>query len=203
LSPLTRGWVSVESADAVFARMLTLELEKISVPCSGEQPPALRVLDADSVSSEQTGRDGIPAIVFSRRPGKFPEGVTVLQRPFPIRAFVEAVLHLLHEGDVSSMPSHLLTHFPLQLSLNGGGEVTFMGEKIMLTAQEYALLDYLWQNRGRPVGRGEAIEQVWKYDYTGNSNVVDVYIRYLREKLEKDSGVRLIRTVRGKGYMIE
>ena len=195
----------MESADTVFARMLILELEKAGLACSGSGSPALVVLDADSVDPDWEAIGRTPAVVFSRQMGKYPPGVTALLRPFPVRIFLDTVLHLLYgeENGPASLPGHVLTRLPVQLTLEENDEVIFMGEKISLTAQEYALLAYLWKNRGRPVSRDEAIEKVWKYDYTGNSNVVDVYIRYLREKLEKDSGVRLIKTVRGKGYVIE
>ena len=77
----------------------------------------------------------------------------------------------------------------------------YKGEKIELTPREYALLRLLLQNRGRPVSRAEAQEVVFG-DTTGGTNVVDVYINYLRAKIDNHFGIRLIATVRGRGYLI-
>jgi DNA-binding response OmpR family regulator len=76
------------------------------------------------------------------------------------------------------------------------------GREIELTQKEYALLEFLVRNAGRPVSRSLIAEQVWKYDVDPATNVVDVYINYLRKKLGDDKARPLIRTVRGVGYMI-
>ena len=75
--------------------------------------------------------------------------------------------------------------------------------EIELTAKEYALLEYLLRHPRRPLSRTLIRENIWGYDYYGASNVVDVYIRHLRRKLEARGDAPLIRTVRGVGYKID
>lgn len=81
--------------------------------------------------------------------------------------------------------------------------VSRAGRQVELTAREFDLLEVLARNPGRVVSRGEILDAVWQKDYPGSPNVVDVYIGYLRKKLERPRGRRLIRTVRGKGFMLE
>lgn len=82
-------------------------------------------------------------------------------------------------------------------------QVSFRGKPLPVTKKEFDLLTYLLQNKGRAVPREELLAKVWDYDYAGDTNVVDVYIRYLRQKVEEPSGLHLIETVRGVGYMIK
>lgn len=76
------------------------------------------------------------------------------------------------------------------------------GKNISLSAKEYALLEYLMINRGIVLSREKIENHVWNYDYEGGTNVVDVYIRYLRQKIDHNSHNRLIHTVRGVGYVL-
>ena len=76
------------------------------------------------------------------------------------------------------------------------------GKNISLSAKEYALLEYLMINRGIVLSREKIENHVWNYDYEGGTNVVDVYIRYLRQKIDYNSHNRLIHTVRGVGYVL-
>ena len=76
------------------------------------------------------------------------------------------------------------------------------GEPIDLTVKEYGLLQTLLENQSVVLSREQLLEQVWGYDYFGETNVVDVYIRYVRSKLEAVTDKRYIRTVRGVGYKI-
>jgi len=77
------------------------------------------------------------------------------------------------------------------------------GKVIELTAREYALLEFLMRHPGQVLSRTRIAEHVWNYDFFSTSNVVDVYIRYLRRKIDKGFEVELIKTVRGAGYIIE
>lgn len=76
------------------------------------------------------------------------------------------------------------------------------GEKVDLTAKEFELLKYLMSNPSKVLSRERIIENVWGYDYQGESNVIEVYIRYLRLKIEGQGKKRLIQTVRGVGYVL-
>ena len=80
--------------------------------------------------------------------------------------------------------------------------VTRGGEPIALTSREYALIEYLIRNKGRVLSRQQIEEHVWSYDYEGASNMVDVYIRNLRRKLDDGRAVKLIHTVRYAGYVL-
>lgn len=80
--------------------------------------------------------------------------------------------------------------------------VTRGGKQIVLTQREYALLEYLMRNAGRPVTRTMVVEHVWNLDFEGLTNIVDVYINYLRIKVDRGFGKRLIHTARGVGYML-
>lgn len=76
------------------------------------------------------------------------------------------------------------------------------GQVIPLSAKEFAVLEYLARNAGTVLSREKISHGVWNYDYEGGSNVVDVYIRYLRKKLDDGRTPKLIHTVRGVGYVL-
>lgn len=76
------------------------------------------------------------------------------------------------------------------------------GKEISLSAKEYALLEYLMHNRGIVLSREKIENHIWAFDYEGGTNVVDVYISYLRKKIDDGYDVKLIHTVRGKGYVL-
>lgn len=80
--------------------------------------------------------------------------------------------------------------------------VSYGSDAIDLTKKEFDLLVYLLSNRNVVISREQALDAVWGFDFYGNTNVVDVYIRYLRSKIDDVYGVTLIQTVRGAGYVI-
>jgi heavy metal response regulator len=82
-------------------------------------------------------------------------------------------------------------------------KVTRGTETIDLAPKEFGILEYMMRNRGRPLSRTMIVEHVWDMDYDGLTNIVDVYIRHLRSKIDDRSAQKLIQTVRGIGYMIE
>ncbi len=82
-------------------------------------------------------------------------------------------------------------------------DVTRAGQSIDLTPREYDLLLYLLKNKRHVLSREQLLDGIWGYDYYGDTNVVDVYIRYLRNKIDKPFGVPLIHTVRGVGYVLK
>lgn len=78
------------------------------------------------------------------------------------------------------------------------------GDKLIeLSAKEFAILEYMMQNQGIVLSREKLEEHIWNYDYQGASNMIDVYIRYLRIKLDRDFEPKLIHTVRGVGYVLK
>jgi DNA-binding response OmpR family regulator len=89
------------------------------------------------------------------------------------------------------------------LSLNRSTREVFRAQRsIELTAKEFDLLEYLLTNPRQVITRDRILEQVWGYDFMGDSNIIEVYIRYLRLKLEEQGEKRLIHTVRGVGYVL-
>lgn len=82
-------------------------------------------------------------------------------------------------------------------------EVIKQGDHIDLTKTEYELLEYMLSNKGLVLTREQIIEHVWGYDFVGDSNVLDVYIRYLRNKIDYPYETKLIHTVRGVGYTLK
>jgi len=81
--------------------------------------------------------------------------------------------------------------------------VTRAGQKVQLTAREFAVLEFLARRAGTVVTRSELLDHVWDSNYVGSGNVVDVYVGYLRRKLEEPFDRPLVRTVRGTGYTID
>ena len=93
---------------------------------------------------------------------------------------------------VGDLEVHLDTH-----------EVYRGGKKITLSGKEFSLLRYMVQNPGIVLSRDKLEQHIWNYDFTGGSNVIDVYIRYLRKKIDEGQEKKLIHTVRGAGYMLK
>lgn len=81
--------------------------------------------------------------------------------------------------------------------------VTHRGEEIALTKKEFDLLAYLMAHVGEVVTRDTLLDKVWGYAYAGDTNIVDVYVRYLRTKVDERVGVKYVHTVRGVGYMVK
>lgn len=80
--------------------------------------------------------------------------------------------------------------------------VTRCGEAISLSAKEFDILEYLLRNKGVVLSREKIENHIWNFDYAGGTNVIDVYIRYLRKKIDDPYDTKLIHTIRGKGYVL-
>ncbi len=78
---------------------------------------------------------------------------------------------------------------------------SYDAQPITLTKKEFDLLNYLWQHEGSAVTRDDLLTNVWGYEFTGDTNIVDVYIRYLRQKIDDRFGIKTIHTIRAVGYM--
>ena len=90
------------------------------------------------------------------------------------------------------------------LTLNTDTHEVKRGERIInLSSKEFNLLRYMMSNEGIVLSRATLEEHVWDFDYEGSSNVIDVYIRYLRKKIDENEDVKLIHTIRGMGYSIK
>src|SRR4051812_10383467 len=82
-------------------------------------------------------------------------------------------------------------------------KVTRSNDSIELAPKEFSILEYMMRNRGRPLSRTMIVEHVWDMDYDGLTNIVDVYIRHLRSKIDDKFTTKMIHTVRGIGYMLD
>ncbi|HXG67800.1 MAG TPA: response regulator transcription factor [Blastocatellia bacterium] len=122
-----------------------------------------------------------------------------LTKPFAFAELIVRVKALLRRGAVSR--ASLLRVADLELD-RLSQQVRRAGRRIDLTAKEYALLEYLMANAGRVLSRTMIIEHVWDQSFDGVTNIVDVYVRHLRNKVDDPHDRKLIRTVRGVGYMI-
>lgn len=125
-----------------------------------------------------------------------------MTKPFAIEELLARIRVALksRSGEVKKDEKQL-TYGKLTVDL-ATRQVSFGGEPLTLTKKEFDLLAFLLKNKNRAVPREELLSAVWDYDYAGDTNVVDVYVRYLRQKVEEPLGLRLIETVRGVGYMI-
>jgi DNA-binding response OmpR family regulator len=122
-----------------------------------------------------------------------------LTKPFAFAELLVRVKALLRRGSVSR--ASLLRVGDLELD-RLSQQVRRASRKIDLTSKEYALLEYLVTNAGRVLSRTMIIEHVWDESFQGLTNIVDVYVRHLRSKVDEDFPVKLLRTVRGVGYAI-
>ena len=97
---------------------------------------------------------------------------------------------------------HLLTVGGISID-TASWQVRVKGEPVPLTKKEFDTLRYLMEHRGTAVTRDQLMNEVWGYDYIGDSNIVDVYIRYLRHKIDEQYGIKTIHTIRSVGYLFD
>jgi two-component system copper resistance phosphate regulon response regulator CusR len=123
-----------------------------------------------------------------------------LTKPFAIDELLARVRALLRRG-ASESPGILQVE---DLILNPATrDVTRGGQRIDLTLKEYALLEYLMRHTGRVLTRPMISEHVWNQDFDTFTNVIDVYVNYLRNKIDRGRTKKLIHTIRGSGYMLK
>ena len=152
----------------------------------GDMTPAIFLSAKDSVDDRVKGLDA-GADDYLIKPFAFDELLArirvVLRKPQKIKTNVLKVNDLEMNVD-----SH---------------EVKRGNRKIELSSKEFNLLRYMMMNEGIVLSRSTLEEHVWDFDYEGSSNLIDVYIRYLRKKIDENEKVKLIRTIRGMGYTIK
>jgi two-component system, OmpR family, response regulator MprA len=125
-----------------------------------------------------------------------------LVKPFALEELLARVRSLLRRRTATEkQPSNRVTYADIVLDLDSR-EVTRGEHRIELTAKEFELLHLFMQNPKRVLSRDILMENIWGYDYSGESNVLEVYIALLRQKLEEHGGTRIIQTVRGAGYVL-
>ena len=121
-------------------------------------------------------------------------------KPFDLDELLARIRALLRRSQPSSQPK--VMRFS-DLSLDTGTHQAMRGDRIIsLTAKEYELLELFMLHPRQVLTRDVIFDRVWAYDFGGESNIIEVYIRYLRQKLESEHDDRLLHTVRGVGYVL-
>ncbi len=217
--------------DTVFLRMLELELSdgffgvitafdsyaafngiigKYGIP---EDDGAACVFDLDTEDAEKekqrtaeiVAEYGVFAAFFGRGERQFYKNTfdgDFLRRPFDIQ-HLKQILSALPRFSYAAQTRYPDYEPADDIKLNERtSSAYFRGEYLPLTVKEYKLLSYLMRMRGSTVGREEIAAEAWDGKNAGRSNTVDVYIRFLRSKIDDKYGVRLIHSVRGSGYRI-
>ncbi|GAA3609031.1 response regulator transcription factor [Secundilactobacillus similis] len=126
-----------------------------------------------------------------------------ITKPFEIEELLARLRVILRHKKTETRPSQESSYQIDDLILNTKlRQVTRNNQIIQLTQREYELLLTLIQHSGETMSRDDLLNTVWGIDFEGQPNVVDVYIRYLRNKIDRDFGAKLIHTVRGVGYVL-
>ncbi|MGI8533729.1 MAG: response regulator transcription factor [Candidatus Limnocylindrales bacterium] len=181
-------WLTSEDTfDAVVLDVMLPDMNGFEVcqqmRAAGRWSPVLMLTARDAVADRVTGLDA-GADDYLAKPFSFAELTArlraLVRRGAPQRPVV------MRLGDLSLDPA---TH-----------RVDRRGTSVDLTSREFALLEYLMRHPGEVLTRTRLIEHVWDFAYDGDSNLVDVYIRYLRDKIDRPFGADSIQTVRGAGY---
>lgn len=154
---------------------------------SGGKAPILILTARDAVEDRVVGLDA-GADDYLVKPFMFPE--------------LLARIRVLLRRNTSSASSSVLECGDLVMDTSSHA-VRRRGRKIDLSAKEYSILEYMMRNQGAVLGRESFRSHIWSWDYDGESNVIDVYIRYLRKKIDDGESMKLIHTIRGAGYMLK
>lgn len=183
-----------EGSDLVVLDVMLPELSGIEVCRSAREQgittPIIMLTAKDDVMDKVTGLDN--------------GADDYMTKPFAIEELLARIRVALnrHQQQKKEKKSTVYAYGELQVDM-GKHEVRYGAELISLTKKEYDLLAYLLQHRNEVVSRETLLSEVWDYDYVGETNVVDVYIRYIRQKIDDHYGVKIINTVRGVGYIIK
>ncbi|NMA24187.1 MAG: response regulator transcription factor [Clostridiales bacterium] len=124
-----------------------------------------------------------------------------ITKPFAIEELLARIRAALRKSAPTARENEVLTAQNVCLD-SKRRTVTVGGQTVELTKREFDLLHYLLKNKGIVVTREMLMENVWEFDFDGGTNAVDVYIRFLRGKIDEAFGIKLIHTVRGVGYVI-
>jgi DNA-binding response OmpR family regulator len=120
-----------------------------------------------------------------------------LTKPFAFTELLARIRSLMRRGIVKTK----LNYSDLTLDTIAH-KANRSGKQIELTAREYALIEYFMSNRGKLISRQELAKEIWGYNFDPGTNVVDVYVNHLRNKIDTDFAVKLLQTERGKGYYL-
>lgn len=183
-------FLDMASYDGVILDIMMPELDGLAVVkhmrASGDPTPVLFLTARDSVEDKVRGLD-LGANDY-------------LVKPFSFEELMARVRAMTRKTASTNSPVYQVADLRLDTSSHS---VTRSGKNIKLSAKEFALLEYLLRNKGQVLSREKIENSLWNFDYEGGTNAVDVYIRYLRKKIDEDFSPRLIHTVRGVGYVLK
>ena len=148
----------------------------------------------------------IPVLMLTAKDGEYDEADAFdlgaddyLSKPFSLVVLVARLRSLIRRGSQATPRVTCVDGISIDPQAR---TVTREGAGIELTAREFALLEYLMLNAGRPLTKAQILDQVWGSGYYGDENIVEVYVGYLRKKVDAPFGRKSIKTVRGVGYMV-
>ncbi len=164
--------------------------------------------DGFQVLREMRDKGNSTPVIFLTAKSEIEDRVTGLDlgandyvvKPFSFEELAARVRMVTRKATGSSTNIYTVADLTVDIKSH---EVTRSGVKIELSAREYAILETLVKNAGTVMSREKIETSVWNYDYLGGTNVIDVYIRYLRKKIDDGHELKLIRTVRGAGYVLK
>ncbi|MBR1989900.1 MAG: response regulator transcription factor [Firmicutes bacterium] len=182
-------FLDMASYDGVILDIMMPKLDGLSVikhmRAKGDHTPVLFLTARDTVDDKVKGLD-LGANDY-------------LVKPFSFEELMARVRAMTRKTATSNSPVYTISDLSLDTNTHA---VTRGGENIKLSAKEFALLEYMLRNKGKVLSRDNIENNLWNFDYEGGTNAVDVYIRYLRKKIDDNFEPKLIHTVRGVGYVI-
>jgi len=182
--------VSSNEYDVIILDLMLPKIDGISLCRKLRQEkitrPILMLTAKDSIRDKVTG---------------FDSGANdYLTKPFSFEELLARIRALLRKSETTTPTKLQIGDLILDLLTH---KVTRAGKEIILTNKEYALLEYLMRNAGSIITRTMISEHVWDVNFDTFTNVIDVYVNYLRNKIDKGHKKKLIHTIRGRGYMVK
>ena len=189
----------VLAGDPLYGRLLTLELERAGLTPAGKDSEDYSLLAAEGLTELPNSRRLRAAILVDcgLLSAALPESVRVLllDRPFLLSELRDFLAEVSRESESSAEDEDGIRIYPEDMT------IAFGDLSSRLTKREYALFTYLHERPGVTVSRSELLHTLWRDENARDTNVVDVYVRFLRMKLDEKFGLKLLRAVRGEGYV--
>ena len=181
------GSFDVIISDVVMPKMTGFELVK-NLRQSGVETPILLLTAMNATDDKVTG---------------FEAGADdYLVKPFEFKELLVRIRALARRGKEGIAPKSVLSFADLEMNLDAK-TCHRSGKKVDLTPKEFALMEYLIRNQGRVVSKTEIAEKVWDINFDTGTNVIEVYVSYLRNKLDRPFDKKLIHTMFGLGYVLK